>query len=140
MMGEAAAVQVLHDFAHHPTAIRATLEALRAGHAGRRLLAVLDPRSNTMKLGVHRLRLEEAFASADQVYFYRHPDLQWSPDELRSATFHVHSTVESLLESLARNARPGDCVVVMSNGNFDDLPARLLSRLREQRPPAGNPG
>ncbi len=138
LRGVAAGVTVYDDFAHHPTAIATTLAGLRSRVGQARILAVLEPRSNTMKLGVHRDELAGAFAAADRVWLYRPPDLGWDLGEVAhaaGATASVAGDVGALVAAIASEAAPGDHVVVMSNGGFEGLHGRLLGALRakEQR-------
>ena len=126
-------ITVYDDFAHHPTAISTTLEGLRARLPDRRLVAVLEPRSNTMKLGVHRETLAAALAHADQAWLFAPPDLGWDTSGVTGALGahgHSASTLPELLDQLDRALKPGDQVVIMSNGAFDGLHDRLLERLR----------
>ncbi len=136
-IGEPGGVAVYDDFAHHPTAIRATLEALRARVGADRIVAVLEPKSNTMRLGVHHHALGPSLETADAVFAL---DLNGGAAsagrdappplaEALGARAVVRSDVESLIEAVAGDARPGDHVVIMSNGSFDGLHARLLARL-----------
>src|SRR5262249_42669801 len=114
-------VTVYDDFAHHPTAIETTLAGLRARVGSARSGAVLEPRSNTMKLGVHRDQLAPALAGADRVWFLSMPELGWdlpkSVAELGSRASFADN-VDALATSLAQEARPGDHVLIMSNGGF----------------------
>jgi UDP-N-acetylmuramate: L-alanyl-gamma-D-glutamyl-meso-diaminopimelate ligase len=125
-------VTVYDDFAHHPTAIRTTLEGLRR-HVGReRVVAILEPRSNTMRLGVHRDQLAAALAPADLAILYAPPDLGWdaaaavAPLGERGRVF---VRLEDIVRHAADTARPGDHLVVMSNGAFGGLHGRLLQAL-----------
>ncbi|MDE2304989.1 MAG: UDP-N-acetylmuramate:L-alanyl-gamma-D-glutamyl-meso-diaminopimelate ligase [Gammaproteobacteria bacterium] len=130
--GRVRGVTVYDDFAHHPTAIAATLEALRARVGGARVIAVLELRSNTMKRGVHRDVLAGAFAAADEVWLYDPPDLGW---DLRAALAALGDkarfapTVEGLVAALAAALRADDHVLVMSNGGFGGLHGKLLEAL-----------
>ena len=129
--GQAHGVTVYDDFAHHPTAIRATLEGLRQRVGEARILAVLEPRSNTMRLGVMKDALASSLAAADAVYVYD-AQLGWDAVEaLRplGARARCVREIDALVTLLARNARPGDHVVIMSNGGFGGLHTRLLERL-----------
>jgi UDP-N-acetylmuramate: L-alanyl-gamma-D-glutamyl-meso-diaminopimelate ligase len=125
-------VTVYDDFAHHPTAISSTIDGLRRRIGNARLLAVLEPRSNTMKMGVHRDTLAKSFAGADEAWFYAPPNLGWdlagtiAPLGERA---HLASDVDSLAAQLAARARPGDHVVIMSNGGFGGLHGKLLEAL-----------
>jgi len=126
-------VTVYDDFAHHPTAIETTLRGLRARVGAQRIIAVLEPRSNTMKLGVHREQLAPALSLADQAWFLDAADLSW---DLKAALeplarrAHIAATVDELVKGLAGEARAGDHVLVMSNGGFGGLHEKLLAALR----------
>jgi UDP-N-acetylmuramate: L-alanyl-gamma-D-glutamyl-meso-diaminopimelate ligase len=130
-------VTVYDDFAHHPTAIETTLRGLRARVADARIIAVFEARSNTMKLGVHREHLAPAFAVADHAWFLNSADLGWDlPSAVASlgerASFAP--SVDELVKRLAAESRPGDHILVMSNGGFGGLHEKLLAALRARRP------
>ncbi len=134
LKGEADGVRVIDDFAHHPTAIEATLAAVREQMpTGARLVAVLDPRSNTMRAGVHAGRLAAALSSADRVFVHAPQDLGFDPGtalgELGDRLV-LAASVEQLLEVVAAECRAGDWVVSMSNGGFGGFPVRLVDALR----------
>jgi UDP-N-acetylmuramate: L-alanyl-gamma-D-glutamyl-meso-diaminopimelate ligase len=127
------AVTVYDDFAHHPTAIETTLRGLRSRVGNARIIAVLEPRSNTMKLGVHRDQLAPALGAADLSWFFCPKDLGWDLAGAVSALgerAHFAATVESLVQELAAQARAGDHILVMSNGGFGGLHDKLLSALQ----------
>jgi len=127
-------VTVYDDFAHHPTAIATTIAGLREKVGAARILAVLEPRSNTMKLGVHREELAPALESADRVWFLTAPELGWDlPAALAPLGERVRfaADVDALADDLAAQARPGDHVLIMSNGGFGGLHDKLLARLRK---------
>jgi UDP-N-acetylmuramate: L-alanyl-gamma-D-glutamyl-meso-diaminopimelate ligase len=131
LRGRPRGVAVYDDFAHHPTAIRATLEGLRARSPAGRILAVLEPRSNTMKLGVMKSRLPESLAAADRVFVYT-GGLGWDAGAaLRPLGDKARCLEElgDLVEAVAAEAREGDQVLVMSNGGFGGVHARLLAAL-----------
>ena len=131
--GEAGGIVVYDDFAHHPTAIQTTLAGLRARVKGARIIAVLEPRSHTMRMGVHRDALAPAFAAADEVWFYAPPDLGWDVQAVIAALGergHMRRDLDALSADLAGALRPGDHVLVMSNGSFGGLHGRLLAALR----------
>ena len=125
-------ITVYDDFAHHPTAIAATLRAIRprvdAQGDGGRLIAVVEPRSNTMKMGIHRDTLATALDQADLAIVLEPDGLAWS---LAAALAPLGerarrlTEVESILELLRTTARSGDHIVIMSNGGFGGLPERL---------------
>ena len=131
--GEAFGVTVYDDFAHHPTAIETTLKGLRARVGAARIIAVLEPRSNTMKLGVHREQLAPALAPADKSWLLNPPDLGWDLAGAVSSMGDRASlarTVDALVKGLAAEARAGDHVLVMSNGGFGGVHEKLLAALR----------
>jgi UDP-N-acetylmuramate: L-alanyl-gamma-D-glutamyl-meso-diaminopimelate ligase len=137
--GSVAGVTVYDDFAHHPTAIRMTIAGLRArlGQApNTRVLAVLEPRSNTMKLGVMKARLPDSLAQADLVFGYGgrtgRDALGWDLHEALAplgARAQAFDDLDQLVRAVARAARPGDQVVVMSNGGFGGVHGKLLDAL-----------
>ncbi|MDP2784635.1 MAG: UDP-N-acetylmuramate:L-alanyl-gamma-D-glutamyl-meso-diaminopimelate ligase [Sulfurimicrobium sp.] len=124
-------VTVYDDFAHHPTAIATTLAGLRQKAGSARILAVLEPRSNTMKLGVMKDALPASLEAADQVFCYG-ANLGWdaaaalAPLGKKSAAF---DDLAALVAAVARAARPGDQVLVMSNGGFGGVHGKLLAAL-----------
>jgi len=126
-------ITVYDDFAHHPTAIATTIEGLRrkVGHA--RILAVLEPRSNTMKLGVMKAQLPASLSDADQVYCYG-ATLGWDAAEVLAplgAKARVFDNLDKLVSQLLEDTRPGDHVLMMSNGGFGGIHAKLLDTLRQ---------
>ena len=132
--GAARGVTVYDDFAHHPTAIRVTLEGLRAQVGAARILAVLEPRSNTMKLGVMKDRLPASLAGADRVFVFG-AGLGWdAAATLRPLGERAHSfeQLDALVAAVAAEARSGDHVLVMSNGAFGGIHTRLLQALERQ--------
>ena len=129
LLGERNGVQVYDDFAHHPTAIRMTLEGLRRHIGNAPLLVALDPRSNTMQSGVHRDQLIPALALADAVAIKTGPDVQWDPQELSarlSVPARSFTTTKNMLEWLHKQSDKGSYVVFMSNGGFDAAPYKFL--------------
>ncbi|HUG72121.1 MAG TPA: UDP-N-acetylmuramate:L-alanyl-gamma-D-glutamyl-meso-diaminopimelate ligase [Steroidobacteraceae bacterium] len=133
LTGEAAGIRIYDDFAHHPTAIATTIEGLRRNIGKARLVAVLEARSNTMRMGVHKQTLAPALAGADAVYLFAPPDLGWDAGAVAQAVGPHAATepsVEALLARLERDLATGDQVLIMSNGGFGGLHAKLLSALR----------
>ena len=129
--GVAAGVTVYDDFAHHPTAIATTLAGLRHKVGGARILAVLEPRSNTMKLGTMKAALPASLANADQV-FCSAANLGWNPGEALAelgARAQTFDDFDALLQAVVTAARPGDHVLVMSNGGFGGIHQKLLDQL-----------
>jgi UDP-N-acetylmuramate: L-alanyl-gamma-D-glutamyl-meso-diaminopimelate ligase len=132
LLGTAGGVAVYDDFAHHPTAIATTLQGLRAGGGAGRLLVLVEPRSNTMRMGEHRDRLAAATAEADRVYWFQPEGMDWSLDsvvEQSPVPACLESDIDALVERVSAEARPGDRVVIMSNGSFGGIHQRLLERL-----------
>ncbi len=124
-------VTVYDDFAHHPTAIALTLEGLRRGEAAGRILAVLEPRSNTMKLGSMKERLPASLALADAVFCYAQ-GLGWDAKGVLAplgTRAHVLDDLGALVSLVASTARDGDHVLVMSNGGFGGIHEKLLAAL-----------
>jgi UDP-N-acetylmuramate: L-alanyl-gamma-D-glutamyl-meso-diaminopimelate ligase len=134
LLGEFDGVQLFDDFAHHPTAIRRTLEGLRRRPGVRRVLAVFEPRSNSMKLGVYREPLAAAFDGADAAWIHRSPGLAWDVGEVFAgrSRCHVAGELDAIVTEVAAASRPGDAVVVMSNGAFGDVRTRLATALADR--------
>jgi UDP-N-acetylmuramate: L-alanyl-gamma-D-glutamyl-meso-diaminopimelate ligase len=131
--GEVGGVVVYDDFAHHPTAIATTVDGLRRRVGSARIIAVLEPRSNTMRMGVHQHTLGPALAGADEVWLYTPKDLGWDASAVLAALGtrgHSSDDVQGLARELARGARRGDHVLIMSNGGFGGLHDQLLAELR----------
>ena len=135
LRGTERGVSVYDDFAHHPTAIATTLAGLRrkiGGRAAGRILAVLEPRSNTMKLGVMKAQLPGSLRDADRVYCYA-ANLGWDAAEALAPLGEkaaVAGDLEALVGDVAREARAGDHILVMSNGGFGGIHGKLLAALR----------
>jgi UDP-N-acetylmuramate: L-alanyl-gamma-D-glutamyl-meso-diaminopimelate ligase len=139
--GKAAGVTVYDDFAHHPTAIATTLDALRRRVGRQRIVAVLEPRSNTMRMGVHAETLGASLAAADEVWLYAPADLGWDAGAAVTALgarAHLAADLDALLQGLLRGLHNGDQVLIMSNGGFGGLHTKLLQSLQAlPAPPAG---
>jgi UDP-N-acetylmuramate: L-alanyl-gamma-D-glutamyl-meso-diaminopimelate ligase len=134
-LGTVAGVTVYDDFAHHPTAIETTLAGLRTRIGPARIIAVLEPRSNTMKLGVHRDQLAHSLRGADQVWFFEPKDLGWSiREQVASLGGRVNFSgdVDDLAARIASLTHAGDHVLIMSNGGFGGLHDKLLQLLRQR--------
>ncbi len=131
-------VTVYDDFAHHPTAIATTLAGLRARVGAQPIIAVLEPRSNTMKMGVFKDSLAPALADADAVVLYQAPDLGWNLDTIAASLGsrgQVCHTLDETLSAIQAQVQPGTEVLIMSNGGFGGIHERLLGNLRAT--PAG---
>jgi UDP-N-acetylmuramate: L-alanyl-gamma-D-glutamyl-meso-diaminopimelate ligase len=142
IMGEKGGVLVLDDFAHHPTAVKATVEAVREKYRNRRLIAVFEPRSNSSRRRVFQVQYTSAFQGADLIMIPEPPLMEKIPlpDRFSSQRLvadlaakgcraHYFPGTDQLLEGILSVSRPGDVVLIMSNGAFDDLHHRLLARL-----------
>jgi UDP-N-acetylmuramate: L-alanyl-gamma-D-glutamyl-meso-diaminopimelate ligase len=133
--GQVGGVTVYDDFAHHPSAIETTLAGLRSRVGAARIIAVLEPRSNTMKLGVHRDQLARSLRAADQVWFFQPKDLGW---DLRGQVAPLgirvkfSDNVDELAARVAGEVRSGDHVLIMSNGGFGGMHDKFLQLLRQR--------
>jgi UDP-N-acetylmuramate: L-alanyl-gamma-D-glutamyl-meso-diaminopimelate ligase len=132
LLGCIGGVSIYDDFAHHPTAIEATLQGLRAAAAGGRIVAVIEPRSNTMRLGVHRERLPGCTRDADLVLWFQPHGVDWDIESVARASAtpsRVYQSTAVIVDALVEELRPGDQVVIMSNGGFEGIHRRLLLAL-----------
>ena len=129
--GKVNGVTVYDDFAHHPTAIAVTLDGVRRAVGNARIIAVVEPRSNTMKLGTMSSQLPASLAAADHVYCYA-ANLGWDVAGALApmgARAEVATDLNALIDAIARDARAGDHIVIMSNGGFGGIHDKLLARL-----------
>ena len=131
--GEVRGVTVYDDFAHHPTAIEATIGALRS-KVGKeaRILAVLEPRSNTMKMGVHKEEIAPSLKDADAVFVYQPETIPWKVSVITDALTQPakwSANLDELVDAVTREAKSGDHILVMSNGAFGGIHAKLLEKL-----------
>jgi UDP-N-acetylmuramate: L-alanyl-gamma-D-glutamyl-meso-diaminopimelate ligase len=136
--GEGDSIRIYDDFAHHPTAIKLTLSGAKAAQKVQqrdgRLIAVLEPRSNTMKLGEHKAKLAASVEDADHTYWLEPEGLSWSLTEAVASMNNqqVFTTVEALEQQLLTDIQSGDDVVIMSNGSFSGIHRSLLGKLLEK--------
>lgn len=149
LIGNVNDILIFDDFAHHPTAITTTLDGAKKKLSGRRIWAVIEPRSNTMKMGIHQDSLAASAALADQTIWYEPAGLEWGLQEVieRATTLdtnnldtspaanpvanpqQVLSSVDAILKHLKANAQAGDAIIIMSNGGFENIHQRLLTAL-----------
>ncbi|UZJ43219.1 UDP-N-acetylmuramate:L-alanyl-gamma-D-glutamyl-meso-diaminopimelate ligase [Marinimicrobium sp. C6131] len=125
-------IRVYDDFAHHPTAIKTTLAGLRAKVGDEKIIALIEPRSNTMRLGVHREALKNCFSDADAVLWYQPSHSDWDLDELvnhSSVPAQLEHTIEELIHGALSLAERGSHIVIMSNGGFDGIHQKLVNQL-----------
>ena len=131
-LGTVNQVTVYDDFAHHPTAIELTLDGLRNQVGKAKIIAVIEPRSNSMKLGAHREGLAPSAALADQVFWYAPPNLGWDlagAVSQASNPTEVHQDLNELVQAVVAASEPGTQIVVMSNGGFGGVHQLLLKAL-----------
>ncbi|KOS59615.1 UDP-N-acetylmuramate:L-alanyl-gamma-D-glutamyl-meso-diaminopimelate ligase [Taylorella equigenitalis] len=128
-------ITIYDDFAHHPSAIATTIDGLRKKVGDPRIIAVFEPRSNTMKLGTMAKFLPEALKNADQIYIYgelhgKHA-LGWTPEEIfeSQTNVHIYHEVDKLKDAILEEVKSGDHVVIMSNGSFQGLHKKLIKDL-----------
>ncbi|WMN58923.1 UDP-N-acetylmuramate:L-alanyl-gamma-D-glutamyl-meso-diaminopimelate ligase [Pseudoalteromonas xiamenensis] len=128
--GSVNGVTVYDDFAHHPTAIKTTLEGLRAKVGSEPIIAILEPRSNTMKMGVHQKTLLESLDTADAVYLYEPDGLNWSVTEIaKQYGAFCSKQIDEIVSTVVEKSVPNQHILVMSNGGFDGIHTKLLDAL-----------
>ena len=133
LLGEVAGIHVYDDFAHHPTAIASTLEGLRQRVGSARIFAVIEPRSNTMRMGLHKERLAPACAAADAVLWYEPADVDWGLQSVVDASggqATLFASVDAIITTLREQVNAGDQIVIMSNGGFAGIHQKLLKALK----------
>jgi len=132
LKGEVAGVTVYDDFAHHPTAIELTLGGLRNKVGNNKIIAVLEPRSATMKRGVHKETLADSLKQADSTFLFQPDNIDWSVKDVADACHQpavVSDSLDALVASIVEQAQPGDQILVMSNGGFGGIHQKLLDGL-----------
>ena len=141
LIGDVNEILVFDDFAHHPTAITTTLDGAKKKLANRRIWAIIEPRSNTMKMGIHQDSLAESAALADHTLWYEPTGLEWGLKDVidnakaknpNIASQQVLSSTEAIIEHIITYAKSGDAIVIMSNGGFEGIHQRLLTALYNQ--------
>ena len=139
LIGDVNDILVFDDFAHHPTAITMTLDGAKKKLADRRLWAIIEPRSNTMKMGIHQDSLAESAALADYTLWYEPTGLEWGLKEVIEQACtesdsignqQVMPSIDTIIEHITTHTQAGDAIVVMSNGGFEGIHQRLLTALR----------
>jgi UDP-N-acetylmuramate: L-alanyl-gamma-D-glutamyl-meso-diaminopimelate ligase len=127
-------ITVYDDFAHHPTAIATTLDGLRKKVGKGKIHAILEPRSNTMKMGVHKSTLAQSWQEADAVYLFEPANMDWSLRDVAAQSetpTQCFDDVETIVSIVSRVAEQGDHILIMSNGGFEGIHARMLNALTE---------
>ena len=135
LRGEANGVSVYDDFAHHPTAIETTLKGLRKHVGEQKIIAILEPRSNTMRLGVHKAALASSLEIADQVILYQPKGIDWdmhSVLESMGEKATLYDDIDQLVSFATQNTQKGDQLLVMSNGGFSGIHDKLLTALKNK--------
>ena len=128
-------IAIYDDFAHHPTAIRRTIEGVKKRFPGQRIVIALEPRSNTMKMGVHNETLADALSQADVIELYRPTD--FGPDfdaalEPLGKRLKIYDDYDALVSGIATKLLPGDQLVFMSNGGFGAVRQKLTATLESR--------
>ncbi|MGP9517965.1 UDP-N-acetylmuramate:L-alanyl-gamma-D-glutamyl-meso-diaminopimelate ligase [Psychrobacter sp. AOP7-C1-14] len=138
LIGNVNDILVFDDFAHHPTAITTTLDGAKKKLADRRIWAIIEPRSNTMKMGIHQDSLAQSAVLADYTLWYEPTGLEWGLKEVIEqakvtsdsiGNQQVLSSIDAIIEHISSHAKAGDAIVVMSNGGFEGIHQRLLTAL-----------
>ena len=132
--GEVNGMTVYDDFAHHPTAIATTLQGLRRRVGDARILLLLEPRSNTMRMGVHRDSLAASMQGADCIWLHQPDDIEWSlSDEMHACEMPVviKESIAAITADVVSKAQPGDHILVMSNGAFGGIHEKIVKALQD---------
>lgn len=135
LVGEVDNIRLYDDFAHHPTAITTTVNGLRANIGERRLIAILEPRSNTMKMGVHKDSLGASLQEADQILLFEQGEMDWSLSSIAEQLGEkasVYQSIDDIVEVVSQQAQSGDEILVMSNGGFGGIHQRILTALTQR--------
>ncbi len=135
LKGKVAGVTVYDDFAHHPTAVELTLDGLRNKVADKKIITVLEPRSATMKMGVHKETLAQSLSKADSVYLYQPQNIHWSVEEVAqycSQPTVVGKNIDSFVAKILQEAQSGDQILIMSNGGFEGIHDKILNGLKSR--------
>ncbi|MBL4743594.1 MAG: hypothetical protein JKX87_02990 [Cycloclasticus sp.] len=129
LRGEINGVRVYDDFAHHPTAIATTLAGLRANIGEQKLIAILELRSNTMKMGVHKETLLPSLALADEAFIFMPDEIDWHVDIENHSNVRVFKTMDKLIEAVVSTAGPKNHILFMSNGGFGGIHQKVENLL-----------
>ncbi|MGK0500129.1 MAG: UDP-N-acetylmuramate: L-alanyl-gamma-D-glutamyl-meso-diaminopimelate ligase [Oceanicoccus sp.] len=136
LLSTAHGIAIYDDFAHHPTAIETTLAGLRAKVGDKKIVAVIEPRSNTMRLGSHLQRLAAATVNADQIIWYQPKGLDWSLDSVvadSDGRAEVEHSLDNIVDKLVAECKSGDYVVIMSNGGFGGIHQQLIAAMNSSK-------
>lgn len=128
-------VTIYDDFAHHPTAIETTIKGLRNKVGNERIIAILEPRSQTMRMGIHKDTLASALSDASEVLLFQAPDLNWDLQQVATSLpmeSKIFDRIELIIEYVCKTAKSGDHILIMSNGAFDGLHKKILNTLKNK--------
>jgi UDP-N-acetylmuramate: L-alanyl-gamma-D-glutamyl-meso-diaminopimelate ligase len=128
-------ITIYDDFAHHPTAIETTLNGLRNKVGDEKIIAILEPRSQTMRMGIHKDTLASALADASEVLLFQPPSLDWDLQQVAtklSVESKIFDKTELIIDYICKTAKSGDHILIMSNGAFDGLHKKILNALQNQ--------
>ena len=128
-------IEVYDDFAHHPTAIETTLDGARKKIGQRKLWAIIEPRSNTMRMGSHKDNLAHSARMADEVIWYQPEGLDWDLSPVIAASSNsatISQQLEQIIGRVQQEAQSGDAVVIMSNGGFGGLHQKIITALKNR--------
>jgi UDP-N-acetylmuramate: L-alanyl-gamma-D-glutamyl-meso-diaminopimelate ligase len=137
IVGSVNDIMIYDDFAHHPTAIELTLGGLRNKVGNARIVAILEPRSNTMRMGIHQDTLAASLDNADEVIYYQPPDVDLDLHAVAAKTrppAGVMASIDDIISTLVNQSKPGDQLLIMSNGAFGGLHQKLLTALKSRYP------
>lgn len=126
-------ITVYDDFAHHPTAIKTTLRGLRSKVGKQRVIAILEPRSNTMRMGVHAATLADSLEQADAIYLFQPQNIDWSLENVVQQVgdrAHLANSTANIIDAVLEIAKSDDHILIMSNGGFENLHNRLIDALQ----------
>jgi len=125
-------ISVYDDFAHHPTEIAATISAFKDQRSEGRIITIFEPRSNSMRIGIHVEHLAKAFDDSDKVFIFEPSDLQWSIQDVTNnikPDTKIFTTVDEVIVDLLNQVKPGDNILILSNGSFDGLSEKLVLQM-----------
>jgi UDP-N-acetylmuramate: L-alanyl-gamma-D-glutamyl-meso-diaminopimelate ligase len=130
--GKVKGITVYDDFAHHPTAIQTTLDGLRKKVGNARIIAILEPRSNTMKMGIHKDTLANSWQEADEIHLFEPENLGWSLSDMvtnSKVDVHLYQNTQQIVDAVSAKAKSGDHILIMSNGGFNGIHSDMLEAL-----------
>ena len=136
LVAEIDGIKIYDDFAHHPTAVRTTIEGLRAQLGEDAVIrVVIEPRSNTMRMGTHKEALGDAVCRASEAIWFESEDMQWSLDTMAQNSIvstHIMQTTDAIVRYLAEKTDSGDHILIMSNGGFEGIHVRIADALKQR--------